>query len=140
MTRELNTLAYDAEARELFLLAATRALGPSSSGEHPAFDAANHPNMPGAIRAALEARIAMGAEKYGVELAFGWDLALLGAWQEALDLYLYLLADRKSSQEEILAAFGLLMALSERVARQINTQVERERAARIGPARSSPPK
>jgi len=129
VTRELNILAFDNYAKEAFITAATRALGPSSIGGRPAFDPVDHPNMPGAIRAALEARIATGVKKYGVELAFGWDLALLGAWQEALDLYLYLLADLKSSQEEILGAFGLLMALSERVARQINTQLEAERIA-----------
>ena len=129
MTRELNILAFDNYAKEAFIAAATRALGPSDIGGRPAFDPVDHPNMPGAIRAALEARIATGVKKYGVELAFGWDLALLGAWQEALDLYLYLLADLKSSQEEILGAFGLLMALSERVARQINTQLEAERIA-----------
>ncbi len=129
MTRELDALAYDAEAREMFLHAATRALGPSSSGGRPAFAAANHPHLSGPIRAALESRIDVGLKKYGVELAFGWDLALLGAWQEALDLYLYLLADPKSSQEEILAAFGLLTVISERVARWINDNLAAERAA-----------
>ena len=129
MTRELNILAFDNYAKEAFIAAATRALGPSSIGGRPAFDPVNHPNMPGAIRAALEARIAVGVKKYGVELAFGWDLALLGAWQEALDLYLYLLADPKSTQEEILIASSLLVMLSERVARKINTQLEAERIA-----------
>lgn len=129
MMRELNILAFDTYAKEMFVAAATRSLGPSSIGGRPAFDPANHPNMPGAIRAALEARIATGVKKYGVELAFGWDLALLGAWQEALDLFLYLLADQKSTQEEILIASSMLVMLSERVARQINTQLEAERLA-----------
>ncbi len=129
MTRELNILAFDNYAKEAFITAATRALGPSSIGGRPAFDPVDHPNMPGAIRAALEARIATGVKKYGVELAFGWDLALLGAWQEALDLFLYLLADPKSTQEEILIASSMLVMLSERVAKVINTQLEAERIA-----------
>lgn len=127
MTRELNILAFDNYAKEAFITAATRALGPSDIGGRPAYDPVNHPNMPGAIRAALEARIDVGRKKYGVELAFGWDLALFGAWQEALDLFLYLLSDPKSSQEEILIASSMLVMLSERVAREINIQVERER-------------
>jgi hypothetical protein len=129
VTRELNALLYDAHARELYLAAATRDLGPSTVLDRPAFHPDNHPTMPGPIRAALEARIDKGLRKYGVALAFGWDLALLGAWQEALDLYLYLLADPGASQQEIMVASSMLILLSERVAREINIQVERERAA-----------
>lgn len=93
---------------------ARRALGPGHSIGDPAVSLASH-RLPDAVVACLKARAEVGEQKYGGLLSVGWPKATAGAYQEALDLLVYLCADLHSTPLERSHARELVMSLAQRL-------------------------
>ena len=75
-----------------------------------------------AVREALAARAEVGVVRYGGLLRRGWRWALVGGWQEALDLVVYLAADPDATPRERALAGELAELLT---ARLLRTPVDR---------------
>lgn len=93
---------------------ARKALGPGHSIGDPAVSLASH-RLPDAVVACLKARAEIGEQKYGGLLSVGWPKATAGAYQEALDLLVYLYADVQASSIERSYARELVMILAQRL-------------------------
>lgn len=68
-------------------------------------------------------RSVVGKSKYGRLLPIGWPLATAGAFQEALDLLVYLASDTSSTRLERWAARWVVRSLAQRLAKQAQAQV-----------------
>lgn len=112
-----DPLLTRAEARLVAL--ATAALGPDDQdppGREPAWAlAAQGASL--VVREALAARADVGVARYGGLLRRGWRWALVGGWQEALDLVKYLAADPEATPRERALAGELLELLTARLLR-----------------------
>jgi len=105
--------ATDAQTEQL-VEAATARLGPDCSSGMPAVGRAAQ-RLPQAIVACLRARADQGVQKYGTALSVGWPPATAGAYQEALDLVMYLAADADASPFERALARKLAISLAKRL-------------------------
>jgi hypothetical protein len=68
-------------------------------------------------REAVAVRAEVGLARYGALLRRGWRWAPLGAWQEALDLVVYLAADEGATPRERALAAELVELLAARLLR-----------------------
>lgn len=111
-----DPLLTRAEARLVAL--ATAALGPDDGapGREPAWSRAAQ-GASRVVREALAARAEVGVRKYGGLLRQGWRFALVGGWQEGLDLVAYLEADPDTPPEELAHAHRLLELMTARLLR-----------------------
>ena len=91
-------------------------LGPGYGDGPPAVVAAGR-GMPAVLIDCLLERSVVGQSKYGRLLPIGWPLATAGAFQEALDLLVYLASDKGSTWAERWMARWLVGSL----ARRLNT-------------------
>jgi hypothetical protein len=107
-------VASDGQAAML-VETATTALGPGHSQGAPAVGVASH-RLPDAVVACLKARAEVGVQKYGGVLSVGWPKATAGAYQEALDLLVYLHADVEALPIERALARELVLSLAQRLA------------------------
>ena len=113
-----DPLLTRAEARLVAL--ATAALGPDDGepvGRAPAWALAAQ-GASRAVREALAGRAQVGLRKYAGHLVrLGWRYAGVGAWQEALDLVVYLAADPEATPRERALAGELAELLTARLLR-----------------------
>ena len=90
------------------------ALGPGYGDGPPAVVAAGR-GLPVVLVDCLLERAVVGQSKYGRLLPIGWPLATAGAFQEALDLLVYLASDKGSLWAERWMARWLLRSLARRL-------------------------
>lgn len=98
------------------------ALGPGYGDGPPAVIKAGRGLPPVLVDCLLE-RSVVGKSKYGRLLPIGWPLATAGAFQEALDLLVYLASDTSSTRLERWAARWVVRSLAQRLAKQAQAQV-----------------
>lgn len=98
------------------------ALGPGYGDGPPAVIKAGRGLPPVLVDCLLE-RSVVGKSKYGRLLPVGWPLATAGAFQEALDLLVYLASDTSSTRLERWAARWVVRSLARRLAKQAQAQV-----------------
>ena len=105
----------DADVAALAAIASAKLGAASGNGTDAALVAMRFSSP--AVKACLAARAKFGRVKYGGCLPVGWPHAAAGALQEALDLRVYLTADRGSTHAERSMALALCESIAARVAR-----------------------
>jgi len=84
-------------------------------GDGPPAVVAAGRGVPAVLVDCLRERAVVGLTKYGRLLPIGWPRATAGAFQEALDLLVYLASDEGSTWLERWAARWLLRSLARRL-------------------------